>query len=162
MCKALNYLLDNISIRFNTKFYRQNAGIPTGTNCAPLTCFYFALKEVLWLLSLLKNTLKLFKHLTQHLDNIYLFQPDLLYLKFMISWMTFDFDKVHFPFLDGDFPRSTSCVVHISQLIRFIKVSRVMGLTAPLLNVFTLHGLSMLPDKAKFVECSIISLALSF
>ena len=25
-----------------------------------------------------------------------------------------------------------------------------------------LHGLSMLPDKAKFVECSIISLALSF
>ena len=25
-----------------------------------------------------------------------------------------------------------------------------------------LHGPSMLPDKAKFVECSIISLALSF
>ena len=88
MCEALNYLLDNISIRFNTKFYRQNAGIPTGTNCAPLTFFYFALKKVLWLLSLLKNMLKLFKHLTQHLDNIYLFQPDLLYLKFMISWMT--------------------------------------------------------------------------
>ena len=27
---------------------------------------------------------------------------------------------------------------------------------------FILHGPSMLPDKAKFVECSIISLALSF
>ena len=26
----------------------------------------------------------------------------------------------------------------------------------------SLHGPSMLPDKAKFVECSIISLALSF
>ena len=80
----------------------------------------------------------------------------------MISWMTFDFYIVHFPFLDGDFPLSTSYVVHISQLIRFIKVSRVMGLTALLLIVFTLHGLSMFPDKAKFVECSIISLALSF
>ena len=28
--------------------------------------------------------------------------------------------------------------------------------------VCKLHGPSMLPDKAKFVECSIISLALSF
>ena len=27
---------------------------------------------------------------------------------------------------------------------------------------YLLHGPSMLPDKAKFVECSIISLALSF
>ena len=29
-------------------------------------------------------------------------------------------------------------------------------------SIFLLHGPSMLPDKAKFVECSIISLALSF
>ena len=31
----------------------------------------------------------------------------------------FDFDTVNFPFLDGDSPRSTSCGVYISQLIRF-------------------------------------------
>ena len=31
----------------------------------------------------------------------------------------FDFDIVNFPFLDGDVPRSTSCGVYISQLIRF-------------------------------------------
>ena len=31
----------------------------------------------------------------------------------------FDFDKVNFPFLDGDIPRSTSHGVYISQLIRF-------------------------------------------
>ena len=30
----------------------------------------------------------------------------------------FDFDIVHFPFLDGDAPRSASCGVYISQLIR--------------------------------------------
>ena len=35
----------------------------------------------------------------------------------------FDFDIVNFPFLDGDFPRSTSYGVYISQLIRFARVS---------------------------------------
>ena len=36
MTDALIYLLDNISIRFGSKVYRQNVGIPMGTNCAPL------------------------------------------------------------------------------------------------------------------------------
>ena len=35
----------------------------------------------------------------------------------------FDFGIVNFPFLDGDVPRSTSYGVHISQLIRFARVS---------------------------------------
>ena len=35
MTDALIYLLDNIYIRFGSKLYRQNAGIPNGTNCAP-------------------------------------------------------------------------------------------------------------------------------
>ena len=35
----------------------------------------------------------------------------------------FDFDIVNFPFLDGDVPRSASCGVYISQLIRFARVS---------------------------------------
>ena len=35
----------------------------------------------------------------------------------------FDFDIVNFPFLDGAGPRSTSCGVFISQLIRFPRVS---------------------------------------
>ena len=34
-----------------------------------------------------------------------------------------DFDNVNFPFLDGDIPRSTSFGVHISQLIRFARMS---------------------------------------
>ena len=36
MCEALTFLLDNIYIRFGTKFFRQIVGIPMGTNCAPL------------------------------------------------------------------------------------------------------------------------------
>ena len=35
---ALIYLLDNIYIRFGSKLYRQNVGIPMGTNCAPPPC----------------------------------------------------------------------------------------------------------------------------
>ena len=35
----------------------------------------------------------------------------------------FGFDIVNFPFLDGDVPRSTSFCVHISQLIRFARMT---------------------------------------
>ena len=38
---ALIYLLDNIYIRFGSKLYRQNVGIPMGTNCAPLVAVLF-------------------------------------------------------------------------------------------------------------------------
>ena len=34
----------------------------------------------------------------------------------------FDFDKVNFPFLDGDVPRRLSYGVYISQIIRFARV----------------------------------------
>ena len=39
--EALDYLLDNIFIRFGTKLYRQIIGIPMGTNCAPLVADLF-------------------------------------------------------------------------------------------------------------------------
>ena len=38
---ALIYLLDNIYIRFGSKLYRQNVGIPMGTNCASLVADLF-------------------------------------------------------------------------------------------------------------------------
>ena len=39
--------LDNIYIRFGSKFYRQIVGIPMGTNCAPLVAdlFLFFMRE---------------------------------------------------------------------------------------------------------------------
>ena len=54
----------------------------------------------------------------------------------------FDFDRVNFPFLDGDVPRRTSYGVYISQLIRFAGASsnlndfnyRNKALTAKLLR----------------------------
>ena len=41
MCEALTFLLDNIYIRFGSKFYRQIVGIPMATNCAPLIADLF-------------------------------------------------------------------------------------------------------------------------
>ena len=40
----------------------------------------------------------------------------------MINEMILIFDIVNFPFLDGDFPRSTSYDVYISQLVRCARV----------------------------------------
>ena len=41
MCDALQYLLDNIFIRFGSKLHRQIVGIPVGTNCALLVADLF-------------------------------------------------------------------------------------------------------------------------
>ena len=38
---ALIYHLDNIYIRFGSKLYTQNVGIPMGTNCVPLVADLF-------------------------------------------------------------------------------------------------------------------------
>ena len=41
VCDALVYLLDNIFIRFGTKFFRQSIGIPMGTNSDSLVTDLF-------------------------------------------------------------------------------------------------------------------------
>ena len=41
MCEAFTFLLDNIYIRSDSKLYRQNVGIPMGTNGAPLVADLF-------------------------------------------------------------------------------------------------------------------------
>ena len=58
------------------------------------------------------------------------------------KWDDFNFEKVNFPFLDRDVPRSPSYGVYISQLIRFARVcsnvtdfnNRNLLLTAKLLK----------------------------
>ena len=36
ICKMIEFLVDNRYVRFGGQFFRQTAGIPMGTNCAPL------------------------------------------------------------------------------------------------------------------------------
>ena len=42
VCVALIYILDNLSIRFGTKLYRQIEGIPMRTICY----FYFVMRRI--------------------------------------------------------------------------------------------------------------------
>ena len=39
--EALVYLLDNLYIRFGSKLYRENVGIPVETHCSPLFLIFF-------------------------------------------------------------------------------------------------------------------------
>ena len=70
MCEALTYLLENVFITVGTKLHRQIVGVPMGTSCAPVKAhlFLFFMRELLWLFFLMTKKLKLFKHLTLHLD----------------------------------------------------------------------------------------------
>ena len=47
---------------------------------------------------------------------------DILSSKIYDKWGDFNFEIVHFRFLDGDVPRSTSYGIYISQLISFARV----------------------------------------
>ena len=66
VCDALNFLLDNIFIRFDSRLYRKIVGIPMCTNCAPLVAdlFYFVMRETssCTFLTIIKQIL--LKHLT--------------------------------------------------------------------------------------------------
>ena len=41
ICKMTEFLLDNIYVRFGGQLFRHMAGIPMGTNCAPLLADLF-------------------------------------------------------------------------------------------------------------------------
>ena len=75
MCDALNYLLDNIFIRFGSKLYRQIVGIPIGTNCAPLVADLFLFcYERDFMLSLSDNNqadiIEAFNSTSRYLDDL--------------------------------------------------------------------------------------------
>ena len=75
VCKALIYLLDNIYIRFGTKLYRQNVGIPMGTNCAPLVADLFLFcyeRDFMTSLSDVKKAeiIEAFKSTSRYLDDL--------------------------------------------------------------------------------------------
>ena len=41
ICKMIEFLVDNIYVRFDGQLFRQMVGIPMGTNCAPLLADLF-------------------------------------------------------------------------------------------------------------------------
>ena len=41
ICKVIEFLVENIHVRFGRQLFRQMVGIPMGTNCAPLLTDFF-------------------------------------------------------------------------------------------------------------------------
>ena len=157
--------MDNNFIQFGTKLYREEVGIPMGTNCAPLVADLFLFSfERDFMMSLSDDkqaVIDAFNTTSRYLDdilninNVYFdnmvsqiypselqlnkantsdtkaafldlhlsISNDIVSTKMYDKRHDFDFEIVNFPFLDGDFPRSTSYGVYISQLIRFARAS---------------------------------------
>ena len=66
------YLPDNIYIRFGSKLYRQNVGIPMGTNCAPslLICFCSAMRGTSSQKTKRYDLIDAFNSTSRYLDNL--------------------------------------------------------------------------------------------
>ena len=74
---ALDFLLDNIFIRFGNSVYRQVIGIPMGTNCAPLIADLFLYcYESEFMKNLSKDPTK--QHLIQTFNNTFRYLDDIL------------------------------------------------------------------------------------
>ena len=56
ICKMIEFLVDNIYVRFGGQLFRQMVGIPMGTNCAPLLAdlFLYSYENEFWINSLRK------------------------------------------------------------------------------------------------------------
>ena len=75
VCDAINFLIDNIFVRYGNSIYRQGVGIPMGTNCAPLVADLFLYcYERDFMLSLNSGTqshiIKAFNNTSRYLDDI--------------------------------------------------------------------------------------------
>ena len=90
VCEALDYLLDNIFIRFETKIYRQTISIPRGTNCAPLVADLFLFcYERDFMNSLTRenqaDTIEAFNSTSRYLDD--LLNIDNIYVEHIVDWI---------------------------------------------------------------------------
>ena len=79
MITALEFLLDNIFVRFGNTVYRQIIGIPMGTNCAPLIADLFLYcYESQFMAKISKDPTK--EHLVQKFNNTFRYLDDILAL----------------------------------------------------------------------------------
>lgn len=75
VCDAIEFLIDNIFVRYGNSVYRQVVGIPMGTNCAPLVADLFLFcYERDFMLSLKSDTqshvIQAFNKTSRYLDDI--------------------------------------------------------------------------------------------
>ena len=50
ICKMIEFLVDDIYVKYGGQLFRQTVGIPIGTNCAPLLAdLFFLFLSLIWL-----------------------------------------------------------------------------------------------------------------
>ena len=114
MINAINFLLDNIYVRFGSTVYRQVVGIPMGTNCAPLIADLFLYcYESQFMAKIYKDPSKhdlldLFNNTFRYLDDVLALNnpefskfADEIYPK-ELTLTKSNKSNVHTPFLDLD------------------------------------------------------------
>ena len=119
VCEALIFLLDNIYIRFGSKFYRRIVGIPMGSNCAHLVADLFLFcYERHFMLSLSEDTqsgvIETFNSTSRYLDDLLnidnnffdsmvnrIYPSDLQLNKVNVSYAQASFLDLHLSILDG-------------------------------------------------------------
>ena len=76
LIKAIEFIIDNSYITFHGKIYRQNIGIPMGTNCAPYLANLFLHVFEYKYLSLRITNSEI--EIAKKLSNVFRYQDDCL------------------------------------------------------------------------------------
>ena len=171
---ALIYLLDNIYIRFDSKLYRQNVGIPMGTNCAPLVADLFLFRyERDFMKSLTKkkryDMIDAFNSTSRYLDD--LLNIDNIHFEHMVNRIypaelqlnKANASNTEAAFLDLNLSIhndivSTKNMINGMILILILLISRslmAMSLNVPLM-VYIYLNLFALPEHLRMLLTSII------
>ena len=76
----LEYLLNNVYVKYRNKLFRQIIGIPMGTDCAPelanLFLFAFEYKYVMGLIDIKSNDIKLLRFIYRYVDDLIVFNDN--------------------------------------------------------------------------------------
>ena len=151
LCHAVDFLIDNIFVRFGGKVFRQVIGISMGTNSAPLLADLFLhTYEYEFIIKTMKSDITRalqFNKTFRYIDEIY---PSELIVKNTTTTSSetsyldtainigdrngtvrisvydkkedFNFKIVNFPYLDSNIPRNPAYGVYISQLVRYARI----------------------------------------
>ena len=140
ICKMIEFLVDNIYVRFGGQLFRRMVGIPMGTNCAPLLANLFLYSyEDEFLDKLIKEgkrkLARKFNLSCRYTDDLISFNNKRYdsYLDLLFTWDKsnsittklydkrdgFGFHIVNFPFMSSNIPSAPPYGVYASQLIRY-------------------------------------------
>ena len=136
LCKMIEFLVDNIYVRFGGQLFRQMVGIPMGTNCAPLLADLFLYSyENEFLDKLIKEgkrkLTRRFNLSYRYIDDLISFNhkrfkefiSDIYRKELTISETTESTSVASYldPFMSSNIPSAPAFGVYASQLVRYAR-----------------------------------------